>query len=45
MLEKATPSIAHDDDVCMVYNDDDVCMMMMDADDADDVCRLAYNPT
>ena len=38
MAEKATPSIAHDDDVCMMYDDDDdVCMMMMYADDGDDV--------
>ena len=29
MVEKAAPSIAHDDDVCMMYDEDDVCMMMM----------------
>ena len=48
MAEKAAPLIAHDDDVCMVYDDDDddVCMMMMYGDNNDDdVCMLALNPS
>ena len=45
MAEKAAPSIAHDDDVCMMYDDDDdVCMMIMYDDDVDDLCMLALNP-
>ena len=47
MVEKAAPSIALDDDVCMMYDDDDdACMTMMY--DEGDVCiyvLLALNPS
>ena len=44
MFEKATPSIAHDDDACMMYDDDDDLFIMMVYDD-DYVCMLALNPS
>ena len=51
MVEKAAPSMAHDDVVCMMYDDaDDVCMMLMYDDDdgdadVDGICMLALNPS